>query len=138
VATRTVEYPPVNPGKRQVIARRMNEAHDEMTATMKEGGDNVGPASREAGRPARFEATVIKVQRRPCWSFVVEVEAAEFASVQPGQGLSAGLGWFLVSGTRTGNTSVRFRGFGHPKLAVGERIVIRAEPVRPSRKPAKA
>ncbi|MBV9999445.1 MAG: hypothetical protein JO015_10065 [Verrucomicrobia bacterium] len=97
--------------------------------------DSAGAAAREAaGQAARFEATVTKVQRRPCWSFVVEVEAAEFASLQPGQGLSAGLGWLLVSGTRAGETSVRFRGFGHPKLAVGEKIVIHAEPVRPSRK----
>lgn len=102
-------------------------------------GAGAGGAAREAAGPAaRFEGTVTKVQRRPCWSFVVEVEAAEFASLQPGQGLSAGLGWLLVSGTRTGETSVRFRGFGHPKLVVGEKIVIRAEPVRPpSRKPAK-
>ena len=107
-------------------------------AAMKEDDDRTELASREgAGRVARFEATVTKVQQRPCWSFVVEVEAPEFASVRPGQGLSASLGWLLVSGTRIGDTSVRFRGFGRPKLAVGERIVIRAEPaVQPSRKPA--
>jgi len=107
-------------------------------AAMKQDEESVNPASYEAaGRAARFDATVTKVQQRPCWSFVVEVEAAEFAGVQPGQGLSASLGWLLVSGTRTGDTSVRFRGFGHPKLAVGERIVIRAEPVRSSRRPAR-
>jgi hypothetical protein len=107
-------------------------------AAMKED-DKAERASREAaGRAARFEATVTKVQQRPCWSFVVEVEAVEFASVQPGQGLSANLGWLLVSGTRIGDTSVRFRGFGHPTLAVGERIVVRAEPVRSSRKPARS
>jgi hypothetical protein len=110
-----------------------------MMAALKEDDDSAEPASHEAaGRVARFEATVTKVQQRPCWSFVVEVEAAEFASVQPGQGLSASVGWLLVSGTRTGDMSVRFRGFGHPKLAVGERIVIRAEPVRSSRKPARS
>ena len=89
-----------------------------------------------SAEPARFEATVTKVQQRPCWSFAVEVEAAEFARVQPGQALSVGIGWFLVSGTRIGDTSVRFRGFGRPKVAVGERIVVRAEPVRRPRKPA--
>jgi hypothetical protein len=106
---------------------------------MKGDDDSAEPASREAaGQAERFEATVTKVQQRPCWSFVVEVEAVEFASVQPGQGLSVSLGWLLVSGTRTGDTSVRFRGFGHPKLAVGERIVVCAEPVRSSRKPARS
>lgn len=105
-------------------------------AVMKHDGNNADAAPGDAGRIARFEAAVTKVQRRPCWSFVVEVEAIEFAGIRPGQALSAEVGWFLVSGTRTGETSVRFRGFGRPKLAVGERIVIHAEPLRPARKPA--
>ena len=106
-------------------------------AVMKEddNDDSADGTSREAGLATRFEATVTKVQQRPCWSFAVEVEAVEFARVQPGQALSTGLGWFLVSGTRIGNTTVRFRGFGRPKLAVGERIVIHAGPARQSRKP---
>jgi hypothetical protein len=99
-------------------------------AAMKDDDSAKPPSGEAAGRAARFEATVTKVQRRPCWSFVVEVEAVEFASLRPGQSLSADLCWLLVSGTRTGATSVRFRGFGHPELAVGQRVVIQAEPVR--------
>jgi hypothetical protein len=110
---------------------------DKFMPTMKDSDHRVDAASRDAGRPAQFEATVTKVLRRPCLAFVIEVEAVEFANVQPGQRLSTGVGWFLISGTRFGDTSVRFRGFGRPKLAVGDRIVVRTEASQPADKPAR-
>jgi len=86
------------------------------------------PPGTERPRPGEreFEAAVIKVQRRPFRSFAVEVAAAEFATLEPGQTLWAPLGWFLVSSTRTGSTTVRFRGFGDVKLSVGDRVPVRA------------
>ncbi|MBV9490126.1 MAG: hypothetical protein JO069_10440 [Verrucomicrobia bacterium] len=93
--------------------------------------DGDGSVTGEAGDAfdhdgTRFEATVLKVQWRPCWSFAIEVEADQFSTLEPGQTLSARLGWFLVSSMRTGDRTVRFRGFGRPKLKPGERITIGA------------
>ena len=108
------------------------------TAAMQERDYSTAGDTGEAPGPTRFEATVVKVQWRLCWSFAIEVEANEFATLEPGQALLAHLGWFLVSSTRLGKTTVRFRGFGRPKLTVGERIVVEAEPVSRPRKTAQA
>lgn len=101
---------------------------------MKTRDHRTGKAVREEIGAARFEATVTKVQPRPCWSFAVEVEADEFKTLEAGQSLVARLGWFLVSSTRIGGTGIRFRGFGRPKLRVGERIEVTAEPVARERR----
>ena len=77
-----------------------------------------------------FPATVIKLQKRPCWTFAIELEAAAFAGLQPGQAVTVSLGWFLVSSTRIGPNIVRVRGFGRPKIAAGASIKVRALALR--------
>ncbi|HEY0790741.1 MAG TPA: hypothetical protein VGD78_06710 [Chthoniobacterales bacterium] len=72
-----------------------------------------------------FPAEVIKLQRRPCWTFAIELAAAEFATLQPGQAVTIDLGWFLVSSTRIGPEIVRVRGFGCPKIAAGAGVNVR-------------
>jgi hypothetical protein len=77
-----------------------------------------------------FPATVVKLQKRPCWTFAIELEATEFATLLPGQAVTISLGWLLVSSTRIGPKIVRVRGFGRPKVVAGEDVTVRALAVK--------